>query len=155
VVAQMKLLTIRPKVWHLLLAIAVSALGLWGTDLASRWENHRQRVRGLEFQERMYLSQADFLVKDVPGLRDRPRIETEEGWHKYHEERIAERGFLDLHINPDDWAAAFDRSDAANRVKAAELRALAAQAAQRRRDSWWRYWAPVTPPGTPTRSPGS
>ena len=149
----MKLMTIRPKVWHLLLAIAVLALALWATDLASRWKNHRQLVRGLEFQEQVDLSQADFLVKDVPGLRDRPRIETEEGWHKYHQERIAERGFLDLHINPDDWAAAFARSDSENRAKAAELRA-GRSGGPRRRDSWWRYWAPATPVASPTQSPG-
>src|SRR5262245_25902919 len=98
----MKLRSVQPNVWQLLAAIAALALGLWATDLASRWRNHQQRVQGLEFQERMYLSQADFLVSDVPGLRHRPRIETEEGWHEYHNERLAARGSLDLHINPDD-----------------------------------------------------
>jgi len=147
----MRLDALRPRVWQLLAVVAGLAILIWVTDLPSRWNYHQAQVQGLAFREEMYLGQADFLINDLPKLRDRPNIESREEWLHYMNERVAERGgYLDLHMNPEDWAAAFARSDEENRDKAVQLFVLAAQAAKQRRESWWRHWKPERA-GPPTR----
>lgn len=130
----------RLRVWHLLIAIATVASGLWATDWAARWRNNQLRLRSCEFNERMYLGQANFLIDELPSLRNLPNIESETGWHDYMNERLTARGHLDLYINPEDWAAAFARSDLENRIKAAELRAQAASMATLKEEYRWRWW---------------
>jgi hypothetical protein len=150
----MRLKGLRPRVCHLLAAVAVLAILMSVTALPLRWKYHQRRIQGLAFMEQMDLGQADFLVYDVPKLRDRPNIASEDAWLHYMNERVAERRYLDLHMNAQDWADAFARGDRENRTKAVELRVLAAQAAKQRRNSWWHFWEPGQPLGAPTRAPG-
>lgn len=147
----------RPKVWHLVVGVAALAVLLRATDLMGRLERHQLRLQGLRQRERQYLSQAEFLVEEVPDLRDRPGIEGWDSWSEYSNRRLAERGPSGLlMMNPDDWGAAFARTDRENLARARELRALAAEASARRSSIWWQFWGPPADrsSATPTRWPG-
>ena len=134
---------IRLKLWHGMIVVAALGIALAVSNLGGRWQAYR--VRAIQFWYRAEADRArvDFLLYQVPKLRDRPEIEGKQAYLAYRREWLDENSagkLPDFPVSYKEWTNSFQRDNSEKRSVADEFLREAAEFDRRKFEYETRWW---------------